>query len=150
VRSIFPNPARGHSFRAAFVGTSVRVGRAPPEPSLGMAEPAAGEVMRSSVESSRAVAVSQFHRGVVTTDALKVGVAADRDNRHQSHSAFLAVRDLTHGNPPELFIHNPFRALAERASHLSSFDCTPAAARRRERIHLPSLVVGPISLARSN
>jgi hypothetical protein len=76
-----------------------------------MAEPAAGEVMRSSVESSRAVAVSQFHRGVVTTDALKVGVAADRDNRHQSYSAFLAVRDLTHGNPPELFIHNPFRAL---------------------------------------
>jgi hypothetical protein len=40
--------------------------------------------------------MGQFHRGVVTTYALKVGVAADRDNRHQSLTAILAARCSIH------------------------------------------------------
>jgi hypothetical protein len=40
--------------------------------------------------------MGQFHRGVVTTYALEVGVAADCDNRHQSLTAFLAARWSIH------------------------------------------------------
>jgi hypothetical protein len=40
--------------------------------------------------------MGQFHRGVVTTYALEVGVAADCDNRGQSPSAFLAARCSIH------------------------------------------------------
>ena len=40
--------------------------------------------------------MGQFHRGVVATYALEVGVAADCDNRGQSLSAFLAARCLIH------------------------------------------------------
>jgi hypothetical protein len=40
--------------------------------------------------------MGQFLRGVVTTYALEVGVAADCDNRDQSLSAFLAARCSIH------------------------------------------------------
>jgi hypothetical protein len=40
--------------------------------------------------------MGQFHRGVVTTYALEVDVAADCDNRDQSLSAFLAARCSIH------------------------------------------------------
>jgi hypothetical protein len=40
--------------------------------------------------------VGQFLRGVVTTYALEIGVAADCDNRDQSLSAFLATRCSIH------------------------------------------------------
>ena len=40
--------------------------------------------------------MGQFHRGVVTTYALEVGVAADCDDGDQSLSAFLAARCSIH------------------------------------------------------
>jgi hypothetical protein len=44
--------------------------------------------------------MGQFHRGVVTTYALEVGVAADCDNRHQSLTAILATRCSIHEMDP--------------------------------------------------
>jgi hypothetical protein len=38
-----------------------------------------------------------FHRGVVTTQTLKVGEAGDCDDRDKSLSAFLATRCSVHG-----------------------------------------------------
>jgi hypothetical protein len=40
--------------------------------------------------------MGQFHRGVVTTYALEVDVAADCDNGRQSLTAFLATRYSIH------------------------------------------------------
>jgi hypothetical protein len=40
--------------------------------------------------------MGQFHRGVVTTYALEVDVAADCDNGRQSLTAFLAARYSIH------------------------------------------------------
>jgi len=40
--------------------------------------------------------MGQFYRGIVTTYALEIGVAADGDNGHQSLTAFLAARCSIH------------------------------------------------------
>lgn len=77
--------------------------------------------------------MGQFNRGVVTTYALKVGVAADCDNGDQSLSAFLAARCSIHEiDPPGLFTPNPERearfhnVTAERRLHLPSSGCMQA------------------------
>jgi hypothetical protein len=49
---------------------------------------------------------SPFHRGVVTTYALEVDAAEDRDNRDHKFSAFRAARYPIHEILPIFFNHN--------------------------------------------
>jgi hypothetical protein len=76
--------------------------------------------------------MGHFRCGVVTIYALKVGVAADRDDRDQSLSAFLAERYLIH----EMFL--PDYSSLTRNRELCS--------RRYGRTGLP---LGAIETARS-
>jgi hypothetical protein len=76
--------------------------------------------------------MGQFHRGVVTTYALKVGVAADRDDRDQSLSAFLAERYFIHEMLPENPEHEPlFRALRPNGRLILLVRMHPDARRHR-------------------